>query len=70
MNMKLLAAAAACTLVAGAASAAPTADGTLTPAEYAGSLVTTVLQQPGVDPGAQGPGNPGSFVENVSYTVY
>ena len=70
MKFLLLAAVAASSLTAGAANAAPTVDGSLTPAEYAGSLVTTVTRANGVDINTQGPGNPGPNVENVSYTVY
>ena len=70
MKSMLLAAIAASVFVASGASAAPVVDGNLTPAEYAGALVTTVTQAPGVNPATQLPSNPGPNVENVSYTVY
>jgi hypothetical protein len=65
-----LAAVAASVLVANAAHAGPTIDGTLTPIEYAGALVTNVQFQQGTDPGNQFPSSPGTYVENVGYTVY
>lgn len=70
MKLDILAAVATCALFAGGANAAPIIDGGLTPTEYAGSLITTVTRGTGVDPATQGPGSPGAFVENASYTVY
>ncbi len=70
MKSMLLAAAAVTTMTAGAAQAAPTIDGSLTPAEYAGALVTAVAVTPGLDYNTQPPSSPGPGVENVPYTVY
>ena len=56
-------------LVASSASAV-TVDGMIGVGEYATALTTTVLQMAGVNTMTQGPGNPGSSVENVGYTVY
>lgn len=70
MKSMVLAAAAASVLVASGASAAPTIDGSLTPAEYAGALVTAVTRGSDVLAATQPPSSPGPNVENVSYTVY
>ena len=67
---KTYAIAAVASLLAASPVAAQTIDGSVTAAEYAGSLVTTVARGEGVDPNTQGPGSPGPFVENVGYTVY
>ncbi len=66
---KMLFAATAAVLSASGAQAI-TVDGTIGFGEYAGALVTTVQRGANVDSGAQGPGTPGVFVENVGYTVY
>lgn len=58
-------------LVAAATSAqAVTIDGNLSFLEYAGAIVTTVSQDRSADPSVQYPNSPGTYVENVGYTVY